>query len=99
MIHLEPRRLAIVRTILSKYPYAFYAFGSRVKGTHKQFSDLDICVMGQMAILDKCALTEEFEDSNLPFTVDVIEWDKIAQDFQELIQQDLVLLSSNEDSR
>lgn len=39
---MEPRHEAIVRTILAKYPYTFYAFGSRVKGEPRRLSDLDL---------------------------------------------------------
>jgi len=31
-IQLEDKHLKIVKDILSKYPYQFYAYGSRVKG-------------------------------------------------------------------
>ena len=43
MIQIENRHLEILRSILSKYPYKFYAYGSRVKGTAKKYSDLDLC--------------------------------------------------------
>ena len=33
----------ILEQILSKYPYEFYAYGSRVKGTARKYSDLDLC--------------------------------------------------------
>jgi len=32
MIQLEKRHWKIIQQILSKYPYQFYAYGSRVKG-------------------------------------------------------------------
>ena len=42
IIHIPERYLEIVQGILSKYPYSFYAFGSRVKGTPRTLSDHDI---------------------------------------------------------
>jgi predicted nucleotidyltransferase len=90
MIHVEERHLKIIREILSKYPYKFYAFGSRVHGNCKPFSDLDICAMETIPELTKCYLEEAFEESNLPFKVDIIEWNKISKDFRSLIKNDLV---------
>jgi predicted nucleotidyltransferase len=43
MIHLKEKHWKIINDILSKHPYQFYAYGSRVKGNHHQFSDLDLC--------------------------------------------------------
>ena len=43
MPQLELRQQQIVREILSKYPYSFYAYGSRVKGNARKLSDLDLC--------------------------------------------------------
>lgn len=93
MIHLEARHRAIIQTILAKYPYIFYAFGSRVQGTHKPFSDLDLCVLEDIPITIKCQLEGEFEESNLPFKVDIIEWNKISEDFKALIKNQLTKLN------
>ena len=43
MLQIEKRHFEILQSILNKYPYYFYAYGSRVKGTARKFSDLDIC--------------------------------------------------------
>ena len=43
MLQIETRHLEIINSILSKYPYNFYAYGSRVKGTSRKYSDLDLC--------------------------------------------------------
>ena len=74
MIHVEDKHHKIIQDILAKYRYDFYAFGSRVKGTHKLLSDLDLCVLNEIPILEKAQLQEDFDESNLPFKVDVIEW-------------------------
>lgn len=92
MIQVEERHLRIIRNILSDYPYTFCAFGSRVKGSNKPFSDLDLCIMEDIPELAKCYLVEAFEESNLPFKVDVLEWNKISKEFQTQIKNDLMKL-------
>ena len=98
-IYMDPDDLQILQDILKKYPYTIYAFGSRVKGTNQKFSDLDLCViddtMSQSTISD---LKEDLEDSNLPFTVDVTSWLMMNEDFQKLIEKDLVQIQANPSS-
>jgi hypothetical protein len=36
-----------------------------------------------MLLLEKAQLQEDFEQSNLPFKVDIIEWDDISDDFKQ----------------
>ncbi|MBI2707983.1 MAG: nucleotidyltransferase domain-containing protein [Proteobacteria bacterium] len=87
---MEERHWKIVQDILNKYPYTFYAFGSRVKGTHKQFSDLDLCFKESIPLNVQGHINEDFEESNLPFKVDVLDWNLITPKFQEIIKKDLV---------
>ncbi|WP_341748839.1 nucleotidyltransferase domain-containing protein [Candidatus Tisiphia endosymbiont of Sialis lutaria] len=41
---------------LKKYPYIFKAYGSRVKGRHRKFSDLDLCIMEAVSDQQLCKL-------------------------------------------
>lgn len=93
MIYLDQRDLSILQEILAKFPYTFYAFGSRVHGTQQLFSDLDLCVMVDIPELTKSYLEEALEESNLSVKVDIIEWNKISKEFQDLIRHDLVPVS------
>lgn len=51
------------------------AFGSRVGGRARRWSDLDLVVMGAEPIpgLVHAHLRADFEDSDLPFRVDLLE--------------------------
>lgn len=90
MIHIDSDDLVILHSILDKYKYTFYAYGSRVKGTHRKFSDLDLCIMEPISDLDMFYLKEAFEESDLPFKIDVRRWNDMSEDFQAIIQDDLV---------
>ncbi len=94
MIYMEERYLKIVKEILAKYPYNFYAFGSRVKGNSRKFSDLDICFMENIPWNIWAHIDEDFEESDLPFKVDVIDFNRCSENFQNLIRKDLELISS-----
>lgn len=90
MIVMEARHLKIVCDILQKYPYSFYAFGSRVKNRAKKFSDLDLCFLEAIPESTLDTIKEAFEESDLPFTVDILNWHKCSPDFQKIIKPDLV---------
>ena len=73
MLQIETKHLNIVQKILSKYPYQFYAYGSRVKGTAHKYSDLDLCYYENIDPKVIFSIKEELENSNLPFIVELVK--------------------------
>ncbi len=71
-----------------------FAFGSRVKGQPKKFSDLDLMIKDSNSFnLEKLALlSEEFSSSDLPYKVDLVLWSEISDDFRKIIQNQSLLL-------
>ncbi|MBK6626307.1 MAG: nucleotidyltransferase domain-containing protein [Flavobacteriales bacterium] len=77
MLDLHPDHRAEVRRILAEQvPGAkAWAFGSRVKGTARPFSDLDLAIDAG-AELDLATLAElrhAFQESDLPISVDLLD--------------------------
>jgi type I restriction enzyme S subunit len=70
-----------------------YAFGSRARGDHKKYSDLDLAIQTTETIQKKTwlALQEQFSESSIPFKIDLIEMNKIDPDFRKIIQHELQL--------
>ena len=89
-LQLAEKHWNIIRQILSKYPHQFYAYGSRVKGTARQFSDLDLCYQEEIPLSALSQIREEFTESNLPFEVELVNWKYMRPRFRELIKEDLV---------
>lgn len=83
----------LVQDILSKYPYEFFVFGSRAKRTARSSSDLDLCYMDNIPASVLNNIQEAFEESNLPFKVDLVNWHTTSKDFKKLIEQDLLPLT------
>ncbi|MBM3198936.1 MAG: nucleotidyltransferase domain-containing protein [Chlamydiae bacterium] len=90
MIFLEQRHLLIVQDILRKYPYTFYAFGSRARGTHHRLSDLDLCVKEPISSMDLSHLQEDFEESDLPYKVDIVSWQGCNEEFRAEIAKSMI---------
>jgi predicted nucleotidyltransferase len=77
MLDLTPDQLALVRGLLARHvpDRQVRAFGSRVKGRARRWSDLDLVAMGREALPDLALahLPADLEDSDLPFRVDLLE--------------------------
>lgn len=99
MIDIRPNHLEIVKAILKRLaPNAeVRAFGSRVTWTAKDHSDLDLAILGE-GLLDfrtRVLLEEAFEESDLPFRVDVVDWATVSEDFRRIIGQEYVVLQES----
>ncbi len=77
MLDLSVSQLATVRRILARQvpEREVRAFGSHVTGRAWRYSDLDLVIMGAepLPALTLASLRADFEDSDLPFRVDVLE--------------------------
>ena len=84
----------IIESILGKYreEYSFYYYGSRAKGDFQRPSDLDILIKGneEMPIETFGQLRREFDESWLPFIVDLHDFHRISDQFYQLIEPSLV---------
>ena len=69
-------------------------FGSRVVGNFRPNSDLDICILSDLNRAEVSKLAEKFEESNLPFTVDIVLYKDCSGDFKKIIDNTGVSLYS-----
>ena len=96
MLDLSPRDLAFVQGILRKHiaDRAVWAFGSRVKGTARRFSDLDLAIIGAAPLpLDVGgAMREDFTESGLPFRVDILDWATTSEPFRRVVELHKVVI-------
>lgn len=85
---------SIIKSILSQYPYDFYYYGSRVKGDYQKSSDLDILLKSEedvpYSIIDDIEL--KFNESKIPYIVNISLYQNMNENFYNLIKNDLVLI-------
>ena len=95
-IDLNPRHLDIVERILAEYVPGceVRAFGSRAAWTARDYSDVDLAVVGDGPLHWRTLsrLREAFEESRLPMRVDVLDWHAISEGFRETIKSDCVVV-------
>jgi predicted nucleotidyltransferase len=98
----KPEELAIVRSILARRvpDREVRAFGSRVAGPAKPFSDLDLAVMGDAPLPPSILadLEEDFRESNLPFKVDIVDWATTKEHFRRIIERQYVVVQKGKDA-
>ena len=96
LVDLSPVHLATVEGILAEHvpDCEVRAFGSRAKWSARDASDLDLAIVGDGPLPSRTLtmLKEAFEESRLPMSVDVIDWNAIADSFRESIDLDTVVV-------
>ena len=90
-VDIRPDHLAIVQGILRVHlPAGFkvWVFGSRANWTTKDSSDLDLAVEGADALDYKAmvGLQVAFEESDLPYTVDVVDLNAVSPEFKNIVE-------------
>ena len=96
MIDASPQELEIIDDILARHVPGceVRAFGSRVKWNAKDYSDLDLAVVGNSK-LDRLViadLKEAFAESDLRYRVDVLDWHAISASFRDAIEPECVVI-------
>ena len=96
LVDLRADHLALVREILGRLaPNAEVSvFGSRAKWVARETSDLDLCIREAEPLGFKRIglLKEAFEESNLPYKVDVLDWATTSENFRKIIERDKVVI-------
>jgi type I restriction enzyme S subunit len=74
-------------SLTSLFSFPVIVFGSRIHGTAKPWSDLDLAIKADSAIGWKllAEIKETFQESELPFRVDVLDWNDITESFRKAI--------------
>ena len=91
MADIPEKYLSIVKEILSRFvpDCEVRVFGSRVQGKARQYSDLDLAIVGSSKLPDALIydMKEAFAESDLPWRVDVLDWWAITAEFREVIER------------
>ena len=101
-IDMNPKARRTIKELLQRHlpGVTVWAYGSRVKWTARPNSDLDLVVFaGKEQRGDVATLREAFDESNLPFRVDVFIWNEVPEKFREEIREGYVVVQEKEEKR
>lgn len=96
---MEEKFLAIIQAVIKQHtPNALvWAYGSRVNGDAHSGSDLDLVVRDFRG--DDCdiaTLKEELSASNVPFLIDILEFNLLPVSFQQEIEKKYIVIYAAE---
>ncbi len=94
--------LRLVEDILRRHaprPCRVWAFGSRVKGKARRFSDLDLAFDAgrPLTFADTAPLEEAFDESDLPWRVDLVDLVTCSETFRREVERHAVPVFESED--
>jgi predicted nucleotidyltransferase len=96
-IDIEQKHLKIIQSILKQHlsnNIKVWVFGSRAKKNAREFSDVDLVLEAKAPVPIQLLadLASDFEESDLPYKVDLIDWTSTSESFKEVISEQRVLL-------
>jgi len=91
MINLSEKYYSIIKDIFQRYlpDVEVRVYGSRINGKSKAYSDLYLVIVGKTKTESKLLikLKEEFEESDIPFRIDIIDWHRTSKEFRQIINK------------
>jgi len=80
---------------LDPQKYKVFLFGSRASGQARQFSDVDIGIEGSEKVptMIMFQIRDAFEESSLPYFVDVVDFHSVDQKFEAVAKQQVIYLN------
>ena len=97
LIDLKDKEYKEVKRILTLcFDKEVWAFGSRVKWTTGRYADLDLVIFEASSTQIE-QLQEAFDESNLTFIVQILQWENIPQNFKDTIQEKYIILQKKKE--
>jgi predicted nucleotidyltransferase len=98
-LDIKTEHKKIVSDLLEKHlppSTTIWVFGSRAKGTAKKYSDLDLAIQTNSPLSSNILANLKFdlEESDLPYKVDIVDWNTLSDSFKKHIEHDRILLKA-----
>lgn len=76
---------SIIYRFLDPREYEIFIFGSQANGQAERFSDYDIGISGKghLSLKKLSLIREAFEESDLPFNVDIVDFSQVSSRFRK----------------
>lgn len=96
MMKIDPKHLKLIEDIISEIipDIEVRAFGSRVNGNSRKHSDLDLALIScdKLDLKKVLLLSEAFDESDLPFRVDIVDYHRVDMTFRSIIDENYVVI-------
>lgn len=83
-------------TPLEKHGAVVWCFGSRARGTHQRFSDLDLMIEAEKDLSSIVGeISEQLRESNFPYKVDIVELRNFAKSYYDTYNLEKIVFRSS----
>lgn len=93
---LDKQTVAKIRKIIFSYldpkKHRAFIFGSWADGKAQKFSDIDIGIEGEEPF-PSFELEEALEESDLPYLVEIVNFNRISEKFKKVAKQTIITLN------
>ena len=82
---------------LFNYEYEVFLFGSRASGeSHHKYANFDIGIKSNNEIPFNIysKIITQFEDSNIPYIIDLVDFNAVSDDFRQVAMQHTITLNN-----
>lgn len=85
---------SVVFSFLDPKECRVFVFGSQVSGQARKFSDIDVGIKSPKTIplWKLSAMEEAFEESDLPYKIDVVDFNLVSEKFKQVAEKNLIYL-------
>lgn len=91
---IKEYKIKIIRVLKALFPgVKIYLYGSRARGLHREWSDIDLALDGGHVLerYDLGEAREILEGSRVPYRVQLVDLNAISPEFKEAVKKDLIL--------
>jgi len=84
----------IIYSFLDPKDCQVFVFGSRTTGKARKFSDIDVGIKSSKPIpwWKLSAIEEALEESDLPYTIDVVDFNLVSEKFKQVAERKIIYL-------
>jgi len=84
----------IIYSFLDPKGCRVFIFGSQTTGKARKFSDIDVGIKSSKPIpwWKLSAIEEAFEESDLPYTIDVVDFNLVSEKFKQVAERKIIYL-------
>lgn len=82
----------IIRRHLPDTSYKSFIFGSRATGTNRQFSDIDLGILGPKSLSPQeyISIKDDLDQSDIVYRVDLVDFTNVSDNFKQIALNNII---------
>lgn len=95
---LDQKTINTIKQIIHRHlpnpSYKYFIFGSRATGTNRQFSDIDLGILGPKSLSAKeyILIKDDLDESDIVYHVDLVDFTNVSANFKQVALNNIINL-------